>query len=255
MTVAVSPNELKHNPPMDVARADVAPLQPAMSPNVFAALKAAVAGYPCPTVVETGIGISTYHLCEQLRTAGGTYVGIESNRGWWSIVEAWIARLLTAHAKQAPLEQVRRIWPLQPRHYPKPLLAMDSTFRAGALTAILRLRQPTGLTGDGTAEELDDYIQAVEGPAQVVIVDGRARLPILDRIVERGILAPGGLLFVHDARSFREVLTARFPGGRFLDGEGGFTNAFRPERAPIPHVPQEAYFWTAPRGPEDPHAR
>lgn len=246
MNSVVDPVELKYRPDRSLAQADVDRLQPNMSPNVFAALTEAVVARERPSVVETGIGISTYHLCERLRTTGGVYLGIEHNRGWFEIVESWVYKLLARHAKQVPVEQVRVIGGLQPRYSPKPLLAVDTTFRAGPLTVTLRLRQAISQTGDGTAEEFHEYVEALTGPVDVAIVDGRARVPTLTRLAERGLIGPGGLLFVHDAKTYREPLSRLFPGGDFLDGRGGCKNDLRRDQIAKEFVEQEAYLWRAP---------
>ena len=248
MPTVVDARELKHRPDHSLASADVETLQPNMSPSVFDALKEAIASYDRPTLIETGIGISTYHLCNQLRTVGGTYLGIEHNRGWFEIVEVWIYRLLATHAKQTPVEQTRVIGALQPKYYSKPLLYVDSIFRAGPLTVTLLLRQAIGQTGDGTAEEFHEYLEAISEPADVAIVDGRARVPTLTRLAERAIIRPGGLLFLHDAKAYRDIVQELFPGGSFLDGRGGFKNDLRPDQVPVAVVPNEAYLWRAPRG-------
>lgn len=253
MNAVVDPIELKCRPDHSLASADVDALYPNMSPNVFGELKAAIASYRNPTVIETGIGISTYHLCKQLRSTGGTYLGIEHNRGWFEIVEAWIYRLLAKHAKQVPVEQSRLMGALQSDSYPKPLLCVDSVFRAGPLTVILKLRQASGQTGDGTAEEFHEYLEAIAGPADVVIVDGRARVPTLRRLAERAIIRPGGLLFIHDAMTYRDLAPELFPDGRFLEGHGGFKNDLRPDQVAKDFVPQEAYLWRAPLA--DPNCR
>jgi hypothetical protein len=251
MNSVVDPVELKHRPDRSLAKANLEELKPNMSPNVFAALREAIAGFERPSVVETGIGISTYHLCEQLRTTGGVYLGIEHNRGWFEIVEAWVYKLLVRHAKQVPVEQVRVIGALQPRYFPKPLLAVDTTFRAGPLTVTLLLRQAISQTGDGTAEEFHEYVEAVAGPVDVAIVDGRARVPTLTRLAEPGLMNAGGLLFVHDAKTYRDALSHWFPGGEFLDGQGGFKNDLRPDQVAKEFVEQEAYLWRAPLSAAD----
>lgn len=246
MNAVVDPIELKCRPDHSLASADVDALYPNMSPNVFGELKAAIASYRNPTVIETGIGISTYHLCNQLRSTGGTYLGIEHNRRWFEIVDAWIYRLLAKHAKQVPIEQSRVTGALRSDYYPAPMLCVDSAFRAGPLTVILLLRQATGQTKDGTAEEFHEYLEAIAGPADVAIVDGRARVPTLARLAERAIIRPGGLLFLHDAKTHRDIARELFPGGSFLDGRGGFKNVLRPDQLAKDFVPQEAYLWRAP---------
>lgn len=245
MHSVVDPIELKHRPDQSLASVDVDALYPNMSPNVFTALTDAIGTYERPTVLETGIGISTYHLCKQLRTGGGSYLGIEHNRGWFEIVEAWIYRLLAKQAKHVPVEQSRLIGALQSDYYPKPLLCVNSIFRAGPLTVTLLLRQASGQTGDGTAEEFHEYLAAIAGPVDVAVVDGRARVPTLECLTERAIIKPGGLLFIHDAKTYRDIAQELFPGGTFLDGRGGFKNALRPDKAAREFVVQEAYFWRA----------
>jgi hypothetical protein len=53
---------------------------------------------------------------------------------------------------------------------------------------------------DGLYEEYADYVSApLEGRFDVVLVDGRARTSCLKRIYHDRLLAPGGVLFLHDA--------------------------------------------------------
>lgn len=249
-TPRVDPRILKHEPDASLALAEIDALQPNMSPTVFQTLLDVVGGYRTPTILESGIGISTYHLCRQLQAQGGALIGVEHNAHWFGIIEAWILRLLTRTASAVPLEQHRRTCSLVPHGADRPLIAVDSTFLSGPLTVTLLLRQATGQTGDGTLEEFYDYVHAVNGTADVIVVDGRARLPLLERIRAERMVAPGGTLFLHDAPTYRDGALARFPGGRFLDGRGGFKNAFRPDQEAKPFMPQEAFVWTAPRGEE-----
>ncbi len=53
---------------------------------------------------------------------------------------------------------------------------------------------------DGLYQEFADYVSApLEGQFDVVLVDGRARTSCLKRIHHDVLLAPGGVLFLHDA--------------------------------------------------------
>src|SRR5439155_2494579 len=53
---------------------------------------------------------------------------------------------------------------------------------------------------DGLYEEFADYVSApLEGRFDVVLVDGRARTSCLKRVHHDNLLAPGGVLFLHDA--------------------------------------------------------
>ena len=53
---------------------------------------------------------------------------------------------------------------------------------------------------DGLYEEFADYVSApLEGRFDVVLVDGRARTSCLKRVHHDHLLAPGGVLFLHDA--------------------------------------------------------
>ncbi|WP_447972118.1 class I SAM-dependent methyltransferase [Nitrospira sp. Kam-Ns4a] len=247
MNAVVDPRELKLRPNPGLAYAPVERLHPNMSPSVFAALRDAIAARTRPTVLEAGIGISTYHLVAQMRETGGLYVGVEHNRHWFEIVEQWVRRLLSRHAKEELLEERRTVGGLKPMYGEQALLAIETTFRAGALTVRLLLRQCTGQTGDGTVEEFYEYLQALAEPADVAIVDGRARVAVLERLARERLIAPGGLLFLHDARPYRAAALRCFPGGTFLDGHGGFKNALRPDQAARDFVPEEAYLWEAPR--------
>ena len=53
---------------------------------------------------------------------------------------------------------------------------------------------------DGLYEEFADYVSApLEGRFDVVLVDGRGRTSCLKRVHHDHLLAPGGVLFLHDA--------------------------------------------------------
>ena len=53
---------------------------------------------------------------------------------------------------------------------------------------------------DGLYEEFADYVSApLDGRFDVVLVDGRARTSCLKRVHHDHLLAPGGVLFLHDA--------------------------------------------------------
>lgn len=239
----VDPKLLKHRPSRALADLDIGKLHPGMSPNVFGMLKRVIQTKVHPRVIEFGIGVSTYHLVDCLRGTEATYIGIEHNRSWFDIVEHWVSRLLTRHAKTLPLAQSRQVGPRQPKFFSRPLLSIDSRFTAGDLTVQLLLRQNVGLTGDGTEQEFYEYVQAGSGLADVVIVDGRARVPVLNHIHQTHILAPEGILFVHDAAGYQEHLKDVFPDGTFLEGRGGLKNPLRPDQRAVPCVPHEAYVW------------
>jgi hypothetical protein len=53
---------------------------------------------------------------------------------------------------------------------------------------------------DGLYIQFADYVSVpLEGQFDVIVVDGRARTSCLKRVHHEGLLAPGGVLFVHDA--------------------------------------------------------
>lgn len=238
--------DLKYRPDRSLAFAAVEGLAPGMSPNVFASVRDAMVRQHAPTVIEIGLGVSTYHFIALLLGRGGTYIGIEHNRGWFEIVELWIRRLLTGQAKRSPVEETRVIGALQPRYSEKPMIYVDSSFRTAHVAVHLRLRQSPSITGDGTEEEFHEYLEAVRGPANVVIIDGRARASVIKRVVESSLLTPGGMLVVHDAHEYEAAIDAYAPGGTYMDGVGGFGNAFVANQPVERLVPREAYVWTAP---------
>jgi len=75
---------------------------------------------------------------------------------------------------------------------------------------------------DGMFWEFEDYVMApVEPPFDVILVDGRARVSCIKRILRDGLLAEGGYLFLHDACSdyYQEAIRL-LDGCYFIDGSG-----------------------------------
>lgn len=81
------------------------------------------------------------------------------------------------------------------------------------------------LEKDGSRESFKNYIETVkEGPFDVILVDGRARLYCLEYIHTRKLLNPGGILFVHDYdREWLRVAELWFKKTQVVDRLAMFT--------------------------------
>jgi hypothetical protein len=123
---------------------------------------------------------------------------------------------------------------------------------------------------DGLYQEFADYVSApLDGRFDVVLVDGRARTSCLKRVHHDHLLAPGGVLFLHDAhRPSQQEGLQLFSTWSYVRGTGSVPEEDSPSREEGPTPPQvrsgasmhdveavfdrELYFYVAPM--EDPEA-
>jgi hypothetical protein len=117
---------------------------------------------------------------------------------------------------------------------------------------------------DGLYEEYADYVSApLEGRFDVVLVDGRARTSCLKRVHHDHLLAPGGVLFLHDAdRPSQQEGLQLFSKWSYVRGTRGIPAEDSPDAEEDPTPPlvwsgasmedieavfdRELYFYVAP---------
>lgn len=192
-------------------------------------LKDIIEGYQCPSVLEYGMGISTYHICKMLLHSRGSYEGIEHNTSWFKIVEHWIQLLLSIENRDSKSSLSTRL-SLKQKSGLSQLMNLDVISKKGNFKIKLSLRPVEDFSGDGLIEDFYDYVTAPSSEYDVVIVDGRCRNGALRWILEKDMIKKGGTLILHDAcQKIYDDGISLFPDGRYIDGRGGFKNPLNPE--------------------------
>jgi hypothetical protein len=132
-----------------------------------------------PSILEYGSGISTYYHLKTLGACGGgRLVSVEHDLDW--------------HRKL--LRSFRRAFGAEPR---REQMQIDAF---GARSTFEYLHRPAyGLTGCGTYQEFEKYVQAPRGRFDLVVVDGRARKACVSHVLEQGLLSEHGLLVLYEA--------------------------------------------------------
>lgn len=236
-------NTLKRNPLFDFAHMDIDNIAPSMSPNIWLTTKDIIKGYQSSSVLEYGMGISTYHICKMLLHSRGSYEGIEHNTSWFKIVEHWIQLLLATENQDSKPSLSTRL-SLKQNSGSSPLMNQDVISNKGNFQIKLSLRPVEHFSGDGILEDFYDYVTAPSGDYDVVIVDGRCRNGTLRWILEKDMIKKGGTLILHDAyQKIYDDGISLFPDGRYIDGRGGFKNPINPEQHPDMFRSKEAYIW------------
>ncbi len=102
---------------------------------------------------------------------------------------------------------------------------------------------------DGSYYEFADYVSvALEGQFDVILVDGRARTSCLKRVHHEGLVAPGGILFLHDAHRPAYVEALRLFGTwSFIRGSGDTTDRDTTDRAQGEQIEEGAHSPSPPR--------
>ena len=174
---------------------------PWMSPNVWARLDSFCLPIPNPRIFEYGTGVSTMWHIRKLVTVGGTYIGVEHKPDWYlqvlqAIVGFGVRYGLTitwSGETAASLPDFAG-------------LTYDSTLRIQGLEDTmcdveLKLRPPRNRIpgSDGTLEEFQEYVNSLDKPCDVVIVDGRTRKACVNHILDTHLLKPGGMLVLCEA--------------------------------------------------------
>ncbi len=156
---------------------------PYMRPREIAALEALIKLLRPRTCLEWGSGLSTLHF-PALLPSGSSWTAVEHDELWWA-----------------------ELAPRLPR---------------GVRVELVRPNR-TPLTGDGTLEELRDYVlfpTTLGLRFELILVDGRARNECLARA--GALLAPGGVLVLHDANRswYRPELSGLAHSLRLSDERG-----------------------------------
>jgi len=110
------------------------------------------------------------------------------------------------------------------------------------LPALSNIFWHKGLLIDGSTAQLPSFVGVpLEGTFDVVLVDGRARVPCIMRVHRDHLVHSGGRLFVHDA--FRAEMMEAFlrfsPTPSFIDGSNTMTNGTI--RCPEEYGPPQMY--------------
>lgn len=170
---------------------------PWCSPNTFGFIEAACARAAPAFIHEYGAGASTICHLKRLLRCGGTLVSVEHD-------EAWANRVRVA-AKGAL--QVRDTAPLGVSGAVGDFDWHSRALNGTEVRFVLKVRTPRSRSADpdGTAEEFADYVATLDQPADVVVVDGRARKACIRYVLDNRLLRPGGAL-------------ALFEAGRGVDG-------------------------------------
>ncbi|MGQ9583426.1 MAG: hypothetical protein ACUVV6_07945 [Thermoplasmatota archaeon] len=154
---------------------------PYMRPREISALETLIRRLGPLRCLEWGAGRSTLHF-SALLPPGGSWLAVEHDEKWWAMLES---------------------------------LAMGR-----ARVELVRPNR-TPLTGDGTFEELRDYILFPETLGlrfDLILIDGRARNECLTRAGR--LLSPSGVLALHDANRawYRPELAGLSHSLRLSDG-------------------------------------
>jgi len=236
-------NALKRNPSFDFAYMDIDHTAPSMSPNIWSMTMDIIKEYKSPSILEYGMGISTYHICKMLLHSKGRYEGIEHNTAWFRIVERWIELLLAVEKRDSKTSLTTHL-ELKKNNNSRLLMNQNIIYNKGRFQIKLSLRPVEDYTGDGLLKDFYDYVTAPSGEYDVVIVDGRCRNGTLRWISEKDMVKKGGTLILHDA--FQKIYNdgiSLFPDGRYIHGRGGFKNPINPEQHPEMFRSKEAYIW------------
>lgn len=234
---------LKKKPKFDFTNVEIDNIAPSMSPNIWLTLQDIIKRYRNPSVLEYGMGVSTYHICKMLLHSKGSYEGIEHNISWFKIVEHWIQLLLAVENHNSKTCLSTHL-SLKQNSNSSLLLNQDVISNEENFQIILSLRPVADYSEDGLLEDFYDYVTAPSSEYDLVIVDGRCRNGALRWISEKGKIKKGGTLIIHDAykKIYAEGISL-FPDGSYIDGRGGYKNPLNPEQHPEIFVPKEAYIW------------
>lgn len=175
---------------------------PYSSPNIWQRVEKFYLNLPNPVVFEFGTGVSSLrHICNLIKHGSGVYIGVEHKRVWYTdVINAVISHCiesgLTISASiTCSSSKVKDGIQLYDSEF---LISRPSS--AINCKVILKLRPPLGkYTGDGSIEEFQEYVAALNQECDVVIVDGRARKACVARALDTNYLRAGGLLALFEA--------------------------------------------------------
>jgi hypothetical protein len=173
---------------------------PWCSPNTFDLIVAAYRRTPSPYVHEYGSGASTLWHLKVLLTTGGTLVSVEHDAKW-ALRVSDAAKEILPNPFPINAHTVRN-----GRQPGSPRSGSEIEFCTRATNGVelrfaLKVRPPDGrrLDPDGTADEFRDYVFSLDRPADIVIVDGRARKACVRHVLDNQLLRSGGSLALFEA--------------------------------------------------------
>lgn len=198
---------------------------PWSSPNVWQRVISFYAILKDPVIFEYGSGVSSFHHILNLIKQGGTYISVENDPAWYGrvvheIIAYCIKNGMTASSHFTPgtgerTSGLRAEWRETVLHISN---------GQGGPTCVAKLRLRPGLnysSGDGSMDEFEHYVYALDQECDVIIIDGRARKACVNHVLDHGLLKPNGML-------------ALFEAWRGLDGWMGYpaltgTSDYQPE--------------------------
>ena len=175
---------------------------PWCSPNTFGLVVAAYRHLPLPSIHEYGSGASTLCHLRELLQIGGTLTAVEHDSAWAERVRvAALAMLTRPRCREGASTAGDEVTTVGGGGS-----VDDVEYRAQAANGAearfaLKVRPPSvrSTDPDGTAEEFRQYVLALDRPADMVIVDGRARKACIRHVLDNELLRPGGAIALFEA--------------------------------------------------------
>jgi hypothetical protein len=154
---------------------------PWTSPNIWMEIVDYYRILENPVIFEFGTGCSTiWHINELLQMKSGTYIGIENDQTWfWSVVASVLKKISLVDDKI--FVQHKRLKVESPNN-------IDFEILTGNVKVILRLR-----------DTIEDYVNSIDLPCDVIIVDGISRKQCVKIILTSKSLKKGGMLMLMEA--------------------------------------------------------
>lgn len=211
---------------------------PYISPNVWALIMECVAEYESPDIFEFGTGVSSlWHIRNLVSTKGsGTYTGVEHKYSWHQDIINNLIKYMNDEGISYLMEiideekKAGEVFARTARFF------LNSDGKEG-IRVDLCYRKSIGRTGDGTKNEFINYINCLKEPIDICIVDGRARIACINKVLDNDLIRINGWLILLEAgRGTEGYLDARAMtgtynyrpvvdrmldcGGYIVDGEG-----------------------------------
>jgi len=184
------------------ARAAASDPIPWCSPNTFSEIVASYRRVPSPYVHEYGAGESTLWHLRELVSAGGTLIAVEHDSEWAEYVRTAAFEILQRPPHRTGAATAGNVATTVVHNGSVADVEYLARAANGAeVRFALRVRPPIlrSTTGDGTADEFHEYIHSLDRPADMVIIDGRARKACIRHVLDKELLRPGGAIALFEA--------------------------------------------------------